>query len=243
MELSMLRKKCFVNFGLSMEDINSPAEVDPLAVNVVDQDVAELNAFDPPQMPPQRLELRVGAVVMLLRNVNVQLGLCNGTRMVITELHRNVIRCRIINESSRMYNQVVNLPRFKFEYDPSRHGGADERHFFRTQFPIRLAFAMTINKAQGQTAERVGLALHSEVFGAGQTYVGLSRSRNAASITVFAPNSPIVNGRVRIKMWLQKDQFLRCWFPLTRPAETLAEKSVWALIGGNEQIKEFTKIN
>uniref|UniRef100_A0A915DYI8 ATP-dependent DNA helicase n=1 Tax=Ditylenchus dipsaci TaxID=166011 RepID=A0A915DYI8_9BILA len=71
-------------------------------------------------------------------------------RMIITELHSDVIRCRIINESSRMFNQVVNLPRFKFEYDGSRQGGADERHFFRTQFPIRLAFAMTINKAQAR---------------------------------------------------------------------------------------------
>uniref|UniRef100_A0A915ELW0 ATP-dependent DNA helicase n=1 Tax=Ditylenchus dipsaci TaxID=166011 RepID=A0A915ELW0_9BILA len=83
-------------------------------------------------MPPHRLELRVGAIVMLLRNVNVQLGCA-----------------------------MAPSPR-----------GADERHFFRTQFPIRLAFAMTINKAQGQTADRVGLALHTEVFGAAKLIRG-----------------------------------------------------------------------
>uniref|UniRef100_A0A915EJ78 ATP-dependent DNA helicase n=1 Tax=Ditylenchus dipsaci TaxID=166011 RepID=A0A915EJ78_9BILA len=116
---------------------DSPAEVDPLAVNVVDHDVSELNAFDPAQMPPHRLELRVGAIVMLLRNVNVQLGMCNGTRMIITELHSNVIRCRIINESSRMFNQVVNLPRFKFEFDGSRQGELTKG----TSFVLSFRFA------------------------------------------------------------------------------------------------------
>jgi len=174
-------------------------DMDPLAINMADDDVAQLNHFNPAQLPQHKLELRIGAVVMLLRNVNVQKGLCNGTRLVVTHLGPNIIRCRIITESSRCFGQEINLTRFKFEYDGRREGRDDDRQFYRTQFPIRLAFAETINKAQGATADRVGLALRTEVFGAGQTYVALSRARNAASITVYAPNSPIENERVRIR--------------------------------------------
>jgi len=54
----------------------------------------------------------------------------------------------------------------------------------RRQFPIRLAFAMTINKAQGQTFGRVGLYLREPVFSHGQLYVAFSRVRNSHSIKV-----------------------------------------------------------
>src|SRR4051812_31562591 len=114
----------------------SAEEPDLLAVDVIDNDAAELNNHNPAQLPPHRLELRIGAVVMLLRNVNVQQGLCNGTRMVITELHVHSIRCRIMSESSRMFNREIDLVRFKFEYDARQQNRNDDIHFYRTQFPI-----------------------------------------------------------------------------------------------------------
>ena len=46
----------------------------------------------------------------------------------------------------------------------------------RCQFPIRLAFALTINKAQGQLVRHVGVDLHEPVFSQGQLYVALSRA-------------------------------------------------------------------
>jgi ATP-dependent exoDNAse (exonuclease V) alpha subunit len=59
--------------------------------------------------------------------------------------------------------------------------------FSRLQFPINLAFAMTISKAQGQTIERVGLYFPTPVFTHGQLYVALSRVRNQQSIRVILP--------------------------------------------------------
>ncbi|RCN45056.1 hypothetical protein ANCCAN_08921 [Ancylostoma caninum] len=54
----------------------------------------------------------------------------------------------------------------------------------RRQFPIRLAFAMTINKAQGQSLNSVGIYLGVDVFSHGQLYVALSRARRMERVKV-----------------------------------------------------------
>ena len=60
-------------------------------------------------------------------------------------------------------------------------------NFVRKQFPIQLAFAMTINKAQGQTFDKLGLWLERPVFTHGQLYVALSRVRSRGSLFVKLP--------------------------------------------------------
>ncbi len=55
----------------------------------------------------------------------------------------------------------------------------------RRQFPIRLAFTMTINKSQGQTMDKIGLYLPQPIFAHGQLYVPLSKTRSMYSIKVL----------------------------------------------------------
>jgi ATP-dependent DNA helicase PIF1 len=55
----------------------------------------------------------------------------------------------------------------------------------RRQFPVRLAFAMTINKSQGQSLGTVGLDLRDPVFAHGQFYVGVSRGTNWSRVKVL----------------------------------------------------------
>jgi len=55
----------------------------------------------------------------------------------------------------------------------------------RRQFPVRVCYAMTINKSQGQSLKRVGLDLRHPVFGHGQLYVGLSRASDPAGLKVL----------------------------------------------------------
>ena len=60
----------------------------------------------------------------------------------------------------------------------------------RVQFPVCLAFGMTINKFQGQSLNHVGLNLITPVFAHGQLYTGLSRGTNAPNIHILLDNSP-----------------------------------------------------
>jgi hypothetical protein len=143
-----------------------------------DYPVEYVNSLTPSGMPPHKLRLKVNAVVMLMRNVNVRAGLCNGTRLSVVALHEHVIDCKIIAgrcAGDRAFLSRINLA-------PSDVGLPFTLK--RRQFPIRLAFAMTINKAQGQTLRRVGIHLEKPVFGHGQLYVALSRARSLDSVFV-----------------------------------------------------------
>ena len=58
--------------------------------------------------------------------------------------------------------------------------------FQRKQFPVRLSFAMTINKSQGQTIPNVGVYLLTSVFSHGQLYVAMSRAIARTNIKILA---------------------------------------------------------
>ncbi|CAO4378477.1 unnamed protein product [Caenorhabditis nigoni] len=145
-----------------------------------------LNSINTSSLPPHKLKLKVGSIVMLLRNLDVSTGLCNGTRLKIMELGRRILKCQFV-VGSRV-GQTVLIPRIDC-YD-------DNNLAFklrRTQFPVRLAFALSINKAQGQSFGRIGLWLPEDVFTHGQMYVALSRVRSKEGLFVKAMESDQLN--------------------------------------------------
>ena len=88
----------------------------------------------------------------------------------------------IIMEKEFFYFLFFFIPRIPFI--PIKN----EKHIFlfkRTQFPIRLSFAMTINKAQSQTLDYVGIYLLEPIFSPGQLYVVLSRAKTSNSIKIL----------------------------------------------------------
>lgn len=132
-------------------------------------------------LPPSLLKLKVGSPVMLLRNLRPSEGLCNGTRLIIARLNLRLIEAHIL--TGEWKGTVHLLPRIDL------HSAPGDLPFVltRRQFPIRLCFAMTINKSQGQSLDTVGVDLQMPVFSHGQFYVALSRVTNVSNLTVLLP--------------------------------------------------------
>jgi hypothetical protein len=149
-----------------------------------------LNRLQPSGMPPHDLTLKVNAVVMLLRNLEPEKGLSNGTRLIIERLLPNAIVARIISESHR--GDQVFITRMELECEDS----SQIVKFRRFQYPLLAAYAMTINKSQGQTIEKCGLYLNDCLFSPGQLYVALSRSRERKNITVFVKDQGTRQGHL-----------------------------------------------
>ncbi|KAG2192402.1 hypothetical protein INT47_012469 [Mucor saturninus] len=142
-----------------------------------------LNTIDPGSLPPHSLRLKKGCPIMLLRNLDPKNGLCNGTRLICDSFQRFVIKATIVTGSHA--GKVALIPKIKLNLSET----VSSINFQRCQFPVRLAFAMTINKSQGQTLDSVGLYLPSPVFGHGQLYVALSRVCRPSAIKIMLDTS------------------------------------------------------
>lgn len=140
-----------------------------------------LNTLNPPNLPPYELKLRKNCIVMLIQNLNISEGLCNGTRLLILELGNNILRCKIL--AGDKLGEIVFIHRVtlycKNDYPFT---------FKRRQFPLKLAFAMTINKSQGQTFDKIGIDLRKDVFTHGHLYVGFSRVRSWEGLKIYLGN-------------------------------------------------------
>lgn len=152
--------------------------------DIVNYPTEFLNSLELPGLPPHNLQLKVGSVVIMLRNIN-QPRLCNGTRLAVKKMMNNVIEATII--MGKYKGEHVLIPRIPtiptdLPFD-----------FKRLQFPVRLAFAMTINKSQGQSLEVCGINLEFTCFAHGQLYVACSRVGKPSSLFIYAPQNKTKN--------------------------------------------------
>jgi len=131
---------------------------------------------------PKTLKLKVGAQVMLKKNVDVSLGLVNGSRGVVIDIAKTpndpqsgldyVVVVRFLN------NQVLHLTRQEWEFE-DREGRA-----VRSQIPLILAWSLTVHKIQGATVEYAAVSL-ANIFAPGQAYVALSRVRTYRGLFII----------------------------------------------------------
>ena len=136
-----------------------------------------------PSLPPGDLKIKIGCPIILLWNLSPSKGLCNGSRMTVVNMSERVLHIHLIGGDHdgqlalipRICLIPTSTPNFAFK-------------FKCLQFPVRLAFVITINKAQGQSVLYIGVDICIPVFAHSQLYVALSRVTTKQNIKVLLPS-------------------------------------------------------
>lgn len=130
-------------------------------------------ALDKNCLAPSELRLKVGAQVMLLKNLDVEGGLVNGSVGIVRSVDQSSV-CVDFGEAG-----VCEVQRSRWAF----YDGDGQVLATRDQIPLRLAYALTIHKSQGCTLSKAKVNLRS-AFAHGQAYVALSRVRDLAGLYI-----------------------------------------------------------
>ncbi len=157
--------------------------------------------FDRKLLPAdEHLTLKVGAQVMFVKNDPYKRWV-NGTIGKVREILPNAVKVEVEEDGLRKIRTAerVDWEILKYNFDPqSKHIFSEPAGVF-TQFPLRLAWAVTIHKSQGKTFDKVIIDLGQGAFAHGQLYVALSRGRSLDGIVLKSPVRPrdvIVDKRI-----------------------------------------------
>ncbi|CAK9092712.1 ATP-dependent DNA helicase PIF1 (DNA repair and recombination helicase PIF1) (PIF1/RRM3 DNA helicase-like protein) [Durusdinium trenchii] len=145
----------------------------------------------------ERLDLKVGAQVMLLKNLDVDNGLCNGSRGVVRAIHGNSVE--IFFKTGPDTGVLKCLDRETDAWVRKVDDGREKIILAsRSQFPLRLCWAMTIHKSQGMTCNWLEVDLEG-CFEKGQAYVALSRAvdYNQMRVKNFQPYAVMTDPKVK----------------------------------------------
>lgn len=136
----------------------------------------------------QTLSLKPKDQVMLIANLATDIGLCNGSRGVVTRIEKNIPYVRFLNG--------LEMP---IDYHEWEIGESHRQTIYAQQIPLRLAYAITIHKSQGMTLDCAEVDIGSSVFEHGQTYVALSRIKSLDGLYImgFDPSKIKVDKRVK----------------------------------------------
>ncbi|KAE8738766.1 hypothetical protein FOCC_FOCC015748 [Frankliniella occidentalis] len=145
----------------------------------VDIDIDTLHLAEGEGVPNHILNLRVGAVCMIMRNLlNFSKRLVNDTKVIVER-----ISPRLVTVRKPGTHGLIGIRRILFRIPVL---GGSPLHMCRRQFPLQVCYGMTVHKSQGQTILKVGLDLRSDCFTHGQLRVPLSRTRRSDHVTVLA---------------------------------------------------------
>ena len=121
------------------------------------------------------IELTLNAQIIIIRNINVEESLVNGTRGIIKHLGADFV---VINDVN---GNIHNIKYFTDTYNNS----ACSKNSYIIHMPIRICYALSIHKSQGMTIDALELDLGSNIFTCGQSYTALSRAKKLSSIKII----------------------------------------------------------
>lgn len=145
---------------------------------------------------PRNLLLRKGARVMILKNTG---KFNNGDMGVVTKLDERNILVKLNSSDEEFSVLREKWENIRYGIDPDSNTITTEIIGNLEQFPLRLAWAITIHKSQGMTFDRINVDYTRSPFVGGQTYVALSRCRTLEGLIVtkeLYPNDVFVDGRI-----------------------------------------------
>jgi ATP-dependent DNA helicase PIF1 len=168
----------------SVDEMNEVDDPHDILKNMLTTTV--LNNLNATSVPPHILHLKEGDICILQRNLDIENGLTNNTRLRILKLMDNVVKVQTMED-----NPVVHfIPKLRFTFR-IRYGASFE--ICRTQFPLTRAYALTFNKCQGQTLQKIMVDLRFPVFAHGFLYVALSRVSNADNIVLYLTDRQFIS--------------------------------------------------
>jgi ATP-dependent DNA helicase PIF1 len=139
------------------------------------------------------VEIALDAQVMLIVNLDMEAGLVNGSRGVVVSFqgagHMAVPVVEFINGEKRpMYPHTWLVEEYSTK----------ERKIYRTQVPLKLAYAITIHKSQGASLDSALIDIGSNTFEYGQAYVALSRVRSLDALYIHAFETKAIRAHPRV---------------------------------------------
>jgi ATP-dependent DNA helicase PIF1 len=133
------------------------------------------------------LTLKPGAKVILIRNDSLKRWV-NGTLAIVSRMDGDRVWIKIGKDEHEL--EPVAWESIRFAYDTAKDEITRTVAGTFSQLPVRLAWALTIHKAQGLTLDRVYIDLGKGAFAHGQTYVALSRCRTLEGLRLGRPLRP-----------------------------------------------------
>ena len=137
-----------------------------------------LNSINDPSAPTHEIELKVNDYCFLTATIAIRDGATNNSKVQILHFYRYGILVRLLSNNQRY---IITRKHFKIEVK-SRRRNVISFTLLRRQYPLRLCYAMTFNKSQGQTLNRVSIDLRFHVFTHGQLYVALGRATKRSDV-------------------------------------------------------------
>jgi ATP-dependent DNA helicase PIF1 len=144
--------------------------------------------YNPNNMPTDPvLRIKVGAQVIFVKN-DPDKEYVNGSLGIVTDLDTNLIRIRLNHDDKEVTIGRATWDMIRYRLDPDADAQIKPEVVGTLEaFPVKLAWAMSIHKSQGQTFEKVILDMEGGAFEFGQTYVALSRCTTLEGIVLKKP--------------------------------------------------------